>query len=92
MNSTQHLSEILKSASDTHHSVYKKIEGNDPEWALWYANWLMTLSDLPSILPKLKTQSELCFMLVLLDKDYTRTAPETTWEAYYADRLVTDYS
>ena len=32
----------------------------------------MILSDLPEILPKLKTQSELLYALVLLDKEYKR--------------------
>lgn len=88
----QKLADLLHLCSETHHTVYKKVEGNDPEWPLWYANWLLTLSNLPELLPKMKTQSELVYMFVLLDKEYVKLAPKEEWPRYYAIRLLETYA
>jgi hypothetical protein len=41
---------ILKDAAETHHTVYRIVNGVDPAWASWYADWLIALSTLPDIL------------------------------------------
>ena len=42
------LSELLHEAAETHHVVYRIVDGDDPDWASWYADWLLDLSELPS--------------------------------------------
>ena len=42
------LSELLREAAETHHVVYRIVDGDDPDWASWYADWLVELSELPS--------------------------------------------
>lgn len=42
------LSALLHKARETHHTVYRMVDGNDADWASWYADWLMTLSELMS--------------------------------------------
>jgi hypothetical protein len=91
MEKIQKIADILHLCGETHHTVYKKVEGNDPEWALWYAEWLMTLSDLPELIPNMKTESELAYMLVKLDKEYTENKPEEKWPMYYAKVLSENY-
>ena len=90
MNQQQKLSEILHQAAETHHEVYKKVEGNDPDWALWYAHWLLNLSDFPDILGKEMLESELVYLLVKLDKEYSQKNPDQKWEEYYAMRILND--
>jgi hypothetical protein len=44
------VSELLHEAGETHHTVYRIVDGADDDWATWYSNWLTTLSELPDIL------------------------------------------
>jgi hypothetical protein len=81
------LSELLHEAAETHHQVYRITDGDDPDWASWYANWLIDLSEMPEILGARPVRSELVFMLVKLDKDYSSQGETGPWEDYYARRL-----
>jgi hypothetical protein len=82
------LSELLHEAAETHHRVFAITDGDDPDWASWYSDWLINLSPLPRLLGVKPVRSELTYMLVLLDKDYVREAPADRWEDVYARRLV----
>jgi len=41
------VAELLHEAAETHHTVYRITDGDDPDWASWYADWLLDLSELP---------------------------------------------
>ncbi len=36
---------LLREAGETHHLVYRIVDGDDPDWASWYADWLLDLSE-----------------------------------------------
>jgi hypothetical protein len=88
MDNTAPVSELLHEAAETHHQVYRIVDGADDDWASWYADWLINLSELPDLLGTKPVRSELIYMLVLLDKEFTEKLPEGKWEDYYAARLV----
>ncbi len=44
------VSGLLHEAGETHHYVYRIVDGADDDWASWYAQWLITLSRLPQAL------------------------------------------
>jgi hypothetical protein len=73
---------------ETHHLVYRIVDGDDPDWASWYADWLLKLSELPQILSKAPVRSELVWLLVSLDKEYAETKPAIPWPQWYADRVI----
>lgn len=79
---------LLHEVGETHHLVYRIVDGDDPDWASWYADWLIRLSELEEILGMKLVRSELVWLLVGLDKDYTATAPGTPWSQWYAGRIV----
>jgi hypothetical protein len=81
------ISELLHEAGETHHTVYRIVDGVDDDWASWYADWLINLSELPDLLDGRPIRSELVYMLVKLDKEYTGDAPDERWQDYYATRL-----
>ena len=58
------MSEVLREAAETHHRVYAIRDGDDPDWASWYADWLVTLSRLPDLLGVKPIRSELTYLLV----------------------------
>jgi hypothetical protein len=68
--------------------VYRIVDGDDPDWASWYADWLINLSELPKILGATPIRSELVWLLVTLDKEYTQASPELAWPQWYAERIV----
>jgi hypothetical protein len=82
------VSELLHEAGETHHVVYRITDGEDPDWASWYADWLTKLSELPELLEVRPVRSELVYMLVRLDKKYTADGPSEKWEDYYARGLL----
>jgi hypothetical protein len=79
---------LLHEAGETHHVVYRIVDGDDPDWASWYADWLLNLSELPDILGTKPVRSELVWLLVSLDKDYTASQPDTPWPQWYAELIV----
>jgi len=67
--------ELLHEAAETHHQVFRITDGADDDWASWYAQWLVTLSELPDVLGGAVVRSELTYMLVRLDKGVHRSPP-----------------
>ena len=82
------ISDLLHEAAETHHIVYRITDGEDPDWATWYSDWLTRLSELPELLGRDPVRSELTHMLVTLNKDFTAEKPGGAWEDYYAERLI----
>jgi hypothetical protein len=82
---------LLHEAGETHHIVYRIVDGDDPDWASWYANWLLNLSELPQILGTPPVRSELVWLLVTLDREYADTSPDVPWPEFYAERIVAQF-
>jgi hypothetical protein len=83
---------LLHEAGETHHRVFRIVDGADDDWASWYGNWLVSLSELPDLLGQRPVRSELVYMLVRLDKEYTEAKPAQPWPEYYAERLIDHFS
>ncbi len=79
---------LLEEVSETHHVVYRITDGDDPDWASWYADWLLRLSELPSLLGTTPVRSELVYTLVALDKEFTTAQPSEPWPQFYARELA----
>jgi len=79
---------LLHEAGETHHLVYRIVDGDDPDWASWYADWLLNLSELPEILGTKPVRSELVWQLVALEKEYTKIGPGAPWPQWYAQRIL----
>jgi hypothetical protein len=85
----QRIAELLHEAAETHHVVYRIVDGDDPDWASWYADWLLNLSELPELLGSKPVRSELVWLLVQCDKDFGAAAD---WPPYYAQQLIEHFS
>ena len=86
------VAELLREAAETHHTVYRIVDGEDPDWASWYADWLIHLSELPKLLRATPVRSELVYLLVKLDKDYAAAKSAEPWEQHYASELLRHFS
>jgi len=85
---TKTISEPLHEAAETHHRVYRIVDGADPDWASWYGDWLIGLSELPQLLDRPPIRSELVYMLVSLDKQFTAEDSGERGEDFYARQLA----
>jgi hypothetical protein len=91
-DATTRVSELLHEAAETHHRVFRITDGADDDWASWYADWLVTLSELPQLLGAKPVRSELTWLLVRLDKDYTAKQPASRWEDWYAQAITEHFT
>jgi len=82
---TKTISSLLHEAGETHHTVYRITDGEDPDWASWYADWLIDHSELPDLLGAAPVRSHLVGELVSLESEY---GAEPGWEDSYATRIV----
>jgi len=85
---TAQIAALLHEAAETHHQVFRIVDGDDADWASWYADWLVNLSELPQLLGAEIVRSELVYMLVSLDKGYTEQHIDEPWERFYARGLI----
>jgi hypothetical protein len=84
VEATEAIANLLREAARTHHAVYRITDGDDPDWASWYTDWLLTLSELPSLLARVPPRSHLVHALVELEREHSGEG----WEAAYARGLV----
>ena len=88
MADASRISALLHEAAETHHVVYRITDGDDPDWASWYADWLLDHSELPDELGVAPVRSHLVHALVQLDRDYTAEQRDESWEDSYARGLI----
>jgi hypothetical protein len=88
MADNSRVSALLHEAAETHHVVYRITDGDDLDWASWYADWLLNLSELSEELGSKPVRSHLVYVLVQLDRDYSAQQPGEPWEDWYAARLA----
>jgi hypothetical protein len=77
------LSALFHKAGEEHLATHKKTNGDDPEWPLWYADYLLD-NGLDSLLDAKLLKSDLIYLLVLVDRQQKLEAPGAHWENYYA--------
>jgi hypothetical protein len=79
---------LLHEAAETHHLVYRITDGDDPDWASWYADWLLDHSELTAVLGRRPVRSHLVHDLVDLDREFVSMERAERWEDWYARRLA----
>ena len=88
MNANASIAGLLHEAAETHHIVYRITDGHDPDWASWYADWLLDHSELSDLLGTRPVRSHLVHTLVELDRGYVAASAAEPWEDWYAARLA----
>jgi hypothetical protein len=78
-NTDDKVRDLLHEAGETHHIVFRLVDGVDDDWASWYSEWLIDHSELPETLGTRPVRSELTWLLVQLDKDYVERSPGEPW-------------
>jgi hypothetical protein len=81
------IADVLHEAAETHHIVWRITDGDDPDWASWYSDWLLEHSELPVLLGAEPVRSHLVHALVELDRDHVKSGSSERWEDVYARGL-----
>ena len=92
MNESQIRENIINNLIETaeaHHKAFSATEGEDPDWAIWYADHL--LENMRNLLKANFTKSELIYLLVKVDKEMRINAPGVEWHSYYARFFLDSY-
>jgi hypothetical protein len=84
----EQISGLLHETGEIHHRVFRIVDGADDDWASWYAQWLIDLSELPDLPGARPVRSELTYLLVSPDKQYTAEASGEPWGTYYAGQIL----
>lgn len=84
------VAELLREAADLHHRTYRLTDGADDDWASFYSDWLVNLSELGAVLGRTPVRSEVTWLLVQADKDL-QTNPSDDWATAYATAIVAHY-
>jgi hypothetical protein len=83
------LANLLNEAAEAHHKAFTASEGEDPDWPLWYADYL--LEKMRQMLNAKFTKSELIYLLVSADKKNGVVAPGAYWPRFYAKYIISRY-
>jgi hypothetical protein len=85
----QQLEGLFREAGEAHHQAYIETDGADPEWPLWYADYLRERLD--ALLDANFTQSELVYLLLLVANEQPLRAPGANWARYYTKFFIDLY-
>jgi NAD(P)H-hydrate epimerase len=83
------IARLFEETGQAHHQAYAETDGADPDWPLWYAEYL--LDKLPRFLEAALTRSQLVYLLVDLDNRRAKKAPGSNWPRFYARQLARRY-
>ena len=84
MNREQ-LASLLRDVGSAHHRAFAAVDGDDPDWPRWYAEYL--IPRLPDELSGSYSRDALAARLKQLDQDYRAGETHQHWAEYYAERL-----
>ncbi len=82
----ERLADLFRETGRVHHQAFIATAGHDPEWPLWYAEYLQ--DRLGRLLNRAFTKSELVYFLVMADKEQSVRAPGADWPEFYATLLL----
>ena len=85
----QQLEDLFRKAGNAHHKAFIKTNGEDPDWPIWYADYL--LEKLLNLLNASFTKSELVYLLVTAEKERALMAPGSDWPRYYTNFFIERY-
>ena len=83
------LADLFQQTGQAHHQDFLATDGVDPEWPMWYADYLH--DKLPSLLEAKFTKSELIYLLVTVDRELMTVAPGAHWPTFYTNFFIDRY-
>ena len=73
---------LFRETGPAHHEAFIETDGVDPEWPLWYAEYLH--ERISALLSQDLSKSELVHLILSAEEDRVENAPEADWPGHYA--------
>ena len=83
---TAQIASLLRETGGAHHRAYLATNGDDPEWPIWYADYLHL--KLNSLMHTHWTRSDLVHLFVRMEKERSAGPNSASWPEFYARRLI----
>ena len=80
------LVKLFREAGRAHHVAFASTGGDDPDWAIWYADYLK--EPFAEQLGMKFQKSQLIYCLMNADLEHQTRSPGTDWPEFYADELL----
>ena len=80
------LVDLFREAGHAHHDAFAATDGDDPDWSIWYADYLQ--EPFAERLDMNFYKSQLIYCLMNADFEHQARSPESDWSEYYADQLL----
>jgi glutaredoxin len=80
------LTEVFTETEKAHHEAFSATDGNDPEWPLWYADYLQ--EPMSDILQTRFLKSSLIYCLMDADFEYKARELDVQWQKFYSDHFI----
>ena len=82
----ERLVELFIETGRAHHTAFAATDGDDPDWPIWYAEYLQTPLSEAMLVPF--TKSQLVYCLMNADFEQAARAADTDWPGFYADHFI----
>lgn len=80
------LAQLLTETGQEHHEAFLDTDGADPEWPLWYADYLSGRID--ALIEPPPTKSKLVQCLMNAADAHATHDPDGPWPAFYANYIL----
>jgi len=84
------LSRLIRDCERAHRAAFAETDAKDPEWPLWYAEYL--LQPLEKALGTEFHKSQLIYALMNADFEHTGRASDADWADFLASELIEHYA
>lgn len=83
---TAGIAALLRDTGNAHHAAFQGVNGEDPEWPIWYADFAR--DRLRDDFGLDYTKSQLIYCLMRADLEHQARAPNSDWAEFYAREMV----
>ncbi len=80
------LADLLRQTGHDHHQAFIETDGDDPEWPIWYAEYLE--DKLAAHIGRQPTKSEIVYLLLAAVKAQEAERNSDPWPDYYAKFIL----
>ena len=84
------LAELLQEAGHAHHAAFADTDGADPDWSIWYADYLK--EPFAQRFDMNFHRSQLVYCLMNANFEHEARSPDSDWPVFYADELIERYA
>ena len=84
------LVDLLRETGHAHHAAFADTDGDDPDWSIWYADYMK--EQFAQRLDMNFHKSQLIYCLMDADFEHEARSPDSDWQEYYADEIIERYA